>query len=148
MKHFGKGWVVMGMVGLAALSASAQKAGKAVIVVQPALVWADAGVPGVKTAAVDGVMSSGASHFYLSYPSGLVTPLHHHSADHYVTTISGSLVLVVDGNDHRLPPGSYFALLAKKPHVARCEGSEACVMFVDARSAWDVVPEAKAQATP
>jgi hypothetical protein len=27
------------------------------------------------------------------------------------------------------------------PHVARCEGSEPCVMFIDARGPWDVVPE-------
>jgi quercetin dioxygenase-like cupin family protein len=92
-------------------------------------------------------MAKGPSHFYLKYDAGLVTPLHHHSPDHYATTISGSLILVVDGKEHRLAPGSYFAFTGKAAHVARCEGSEACVMFIDARGAWDVVPETKTDAS-
>ena len=105
--------------------------------------WADAGIPGVKTAAVQGDMAKGASHFFLKYPAGLVTPVHHHSPDHYATTLSGSLVLVVNGKEQRLPPGSYFSLTGKAAHAARCEGSEDCVMFIDARGPWDVVPEKK-----
>jgi quercetin dioxygenase-like cupin family protein len=107
------------------------------------LKWVEGAIPGVKTAVVQGDTATGASHFYLSYAPGLVTPVHHHSPDHYVTTVSGSLVLVVDGKEHRLPPGSYFGLTGKARHAARCDGSEACVMFIDARSPWDVVPEKK-----
>jgi hypothetical protein len=103
------------------------------------LAWKGVGVPGVATAVVDGDMAKGASHFFLRYSKGLVTPSHFHSPDHFVTTIAGTLVLVVDGKEHRLPPGSYFALINKARHIARCEGAEDCVMFVDARSAWDVV---------
>ena len=40
----------------------------------------DAGMPGVSTAAVEGQMASGPSHFYLRYGAGFVAPLHHHSA--------------------------------------------------------------------
>ena len=112
---------------------------------KPDVKWSDAGIPGVSSAAVQGDMKSGPSHFYLRYAAGFVAPLHHHTADHYVTTISGLLVLSVDGVEHRLPPGSYFALLGGKPHAGRCEGSEACVMFVDARAPWDVVPEPPAK---
>ena len=54
--------------------------------------------------------------------------------------MSGNLVLVVDGKDRRLVPGSYFALLGKAAHVARCEGAQDCVMFIDAHAPWDVVP--------
>jgi quercetin dioxygenase-like cupin family protein len=99
--------------------------------------------PGVASAVVEGDMARGPSHFYLKYDSGLVTPAHHHSPDHYVTTISGNLILVVEGKEHRPSPGSYFAFTGKAAQVARCGGSEACVMFIDARGAWDVVPEAK-----
>jgi quercetin dioxygenase-like cupin family protein len=99
------------------------------------------GIPGVSAAVVDGDMSAGPSRFYLKYGPGLVTPVHHHTSDHYVTTVSGTLVLTVDGKEHRLPPGSFFALTGQKPHTARVEGKEACVMFIDARGAWDVVPE-------
>jgi len=112
------------------------------------LKWTEAGIPGVRTAAVGGDMAKGPSHFYLRYSAGLVTPVHHHSPDHYATTVSGSLVLVLDGNEHRLPPGSYFAFTGKARHAARCEGIEDCVMFIDARGPWDVVPEKKADAKP
>ena len=112
------------------------------------LKWADAGIPGVSTAVVQGDMTKGASHFYLRYPAGFVSPVHHHSPDHYATTVSGNLSLTMDGKEHRLPPGSYFSFIGKAPHVARCAGPEACVMFIDARGAWDVVVEQKAPAKP
>jgi quercetin dioxygenase-like cupin family protein len=70
-----------------------------------------------------------------------VTPKHHHSPDHYVTTVSGNLVIIADGKERKLPPGSFFALTDKAVHAARCDGSEDCVMFIDARGPWDVVPE-------
>ena len=103
------------------------------------LKWTPAGVPGVSTAAVQGDMAKGPSHFYLKYDAGFVAPLHHHSPDHYVTVVSGTLVLNVDGKDNVLTPGSYFELTGKAKHAARVEGKEACVMFIDARGPWDVV---------
>jgi quercetin dioxygenase-like cupin family protein len=117
---------------VAAGSAATPKAG---------LKWTDAGVPGVKVAVVQGDMAKGASHFYLLYPPGFSSPRHHHSPDHYATTVSGQLVLVTEGKEHRLPPGSYFAFTDKAVHAARCEGNDACVMFIDALGPWDVVPE-------
>ena len=117
--------------------------GKAVVAPRGDLKWVDQGIPGVSAATVDGDMKKGASHFFLKYPAGLVTPVHHHSPDHYVTVMSGSLVLMVDGKDHPVPPGSFFALTGKEPPAARCEGKEDCVMLVDARGPWDVVPEKK-----
>jgi quercetin dioxygenase-like cupin family protein len=84
-------------------------------------------------------MAKGASRFYLKYAAGFAAPVHHHSPDHYVTTVAGNLVLIADGKEHRLPPGSYFAFTGKAKHAARCEGTEACVMFIDARGPWDVV---------
>ena len=108
---------------------------------QASLKWTDAGIPGVSTAQVRGEMAKGPSHFYLRYPAGFVAPRHHHSPDHYATTVSGTLVLVVDGKEQRLAPGSYFAFTNKAAHAVRCEGKEACVMFIDARGAWDVVAE-------
>jgi len=132
------------LAGFVLLSlASAQGAGKAVVAGKSDLKWVDLGIPGVAAATVEGDMKKGASHFFLKYPAGLVTPLHHHSPDHYVTVLSGNLVLVVDGKDHPVPPGSFFALTGKEPHAARCEGKEDCVMSVDARGPWDVVPEKK-----
>ncbi|MBZ0089939.1 MAG: cupin domain-containing protein [Thermoanaerobaculia bacterium] len=130
-----------GLLVLAAAAVAASPKGTTVTA-KGALVWTDAAIPGVASAAVEGDMAKGSSHFYLRYAAGLVTPLHHHSPDHYVTTLAGALTLVVDGKEHRLAPGSYFALLGKTAHTARCEGNEDCLMFVDARGPWDVVPEA------
>jgi mannose-6-phosphate isomerase-like protein (cupin superfamily) len=116
-----------------------------VVVPRAEVAFQDAGIPGVSAAAVDGKMASGPSHFYLRYAPGFVAPVHHHSPDHYVTTVSGTLVLIVEGKERRLAPGSFFALTGKAPHATRCEGSEDCVMFIDARGAWDVVPEPPAK---
>ena len=119
----------------------AQGGGKSVVTPQSAVKWTSAGMPKVSIAAVDGDQTKGPSHFYLKYDAGLVTPVHHHTADHYVTVVSGTLTLIVDGKETQLGPGSYFALLGQKPHAARVEGQEPAVMFIDARGAWDVVPE-------
>jgi quercetin dioxygenase-like cupin family protein len=114
--------------------------GKAVVTPKDGLSWKEV-VPGVSQAVVEGDPAKGPSHFFLKYKSGLVTPLHHHTADHYVTVISGTLVLSADGKEHKLPAGSYFALTGKIPHVGKVEGAEDAVMFIDARSAWDVVAD-------
>lgn len=145
MKHR----LALAIVLVAAIAATcavwAEGPGKSVVTPQSAVKWASAGAPGVSIAAVDGDTAKGPAHFFLKYDPGLVTPVHHHSADHYVTVVSGTLTLTVDGKENRLGPGSYFALLGKKPHAARVEGQEAAVMFIDARGAWDVVPEAEAK---
>jgi quercetin dioxygenase-like cupin family protein len=121
------------------LATAADKAGAAAAPRQN-LKWTDAGIPGVKVAVVQGDQSGGPSHFYLKYAAGFVAPRHFHSPDHFATTVSGQLVLLVDGKEQRLPPGSYFEFKDKTPHAARCEGTEDCVMFIDARGAWDVQP--------
>jgi quercetin dioxygenase-like cupin family protein len=115
--------------------------GKAVVMSKADLQWKDAGIPKVSVAVVAGDMAKGPSRFYLKYGAGLVTPTHHHTPNHYVTTVSGNLVITVDGKETRLPPGSYFAFTDKAVHSARCDGSEDCVMFVEAQGPWDVVLE-------
>ena len=136
------------MIGVALTLALSSTRANAQVQPKEGLKWVEAGIPGVSTALVQGDMAKGASHFYLRYPAGFVSPVHHHSPDHYATTVSGNLSLTMDGKEHRLPPGSYFSFTGKAPHVARCAGPEACVMFIDARGAWDVVVEPKAPAKP
>jgi mannose-6-phosphate isomerase-like protein (cupin superfamily) len=139
-------WTMMASACLALTLAAvapvvAKDAGKASVTSCTDLKWKDAGIPGVSASVVEGDMAAGPSRFYLKYAAGLVTPLHHHTPDHYVTTVSGTMVLVVDGKEHVLPAGSYFALTGGKAHVARVEGKEDCVMFIDAKGPWDVVPD-------
>ena len=111
------------------------------VVAKADLTWKELGVPGLAAAQVSGDMAKGASRFFLKYPVGFVTPKHHHRADHYVALISGTVTLTVDGKDHTLGPGSYFALTKKSPHVAKVVGNEEAVFFIQADQPWDVVME-------
>lgn len=133
--------VCLALVSAALTALPAAASGKAVVTPSAELQWKETGIPGVTSAVVEGDMAKGASRFYLKYGAGLVTPAHHHSPDHYVTVVSGTLLLTVNGKEHRLTAGSYFALTDKIPHVAKVEGDLPCVMFIDAKGAWDVVVE-------
>ena len=127
-----------------ALHATAKDARGGGVALIPAadLKWGDvAGFPGLKMVVVDGDPAKGASHFLMRFPGGFASPPHHHSSDHYVTVVAGTLVLNVDGKDTRLPAGSFFSFKGKKPHVTKCEAGTDCVLSLDARGKWDVVPE-------
>lgn len=123
----------------AAMAVPVLGAGQAAVTTPSELKWKEMGVPGVVAAPVSGDMDKGPSRFFLKYPAGLVTPVHRHSADHYVTVISGSITLTVDGKDHLLGPGSYFALTGKAAHAARVEGKDDALFFIQADGPWDVV---------
>lgn len=138
IKHLGLAAISTALIAAASALASS---GHGMVMAQSDLHWKDMGIPGVVAAPVSGDMSKGPSRFFLKYPAGFVSPNHHHSADHYVTLISGSITLTVDGKDHKLGPGAYFALTGMAPHVAKVEGNEAALFFIQADSAWDVVVE-------
>jgi glyoxylate utilization-related uncharacterized protein len=110
------------------------------VIVKSDLKWKDLG-NGVAAAPVSGNMDKGASRFFLKYPVGLVTPKHHHSTNHYVTVVSGTITLTVEGKEHKLGPGAYFALTNKAPHIAKVEGNEEAVFFIQAEGPWNVVME-------
>jgi mannose-6-phosphate isomerase-like protein (cupin superfamily) len=114
-------------------------AGKSVVMSKADLKWKAMGNAGVAAAPVSGDMEKGPSRFFLKYPAGLVTPMHHHTANHHVTLISGSITLTVGGKQHRLGPGAYFMLADRATHIAKVEGSEDAVMFIQAEAPWDVV---------
>lgn len=125
----------------AATSALAADSDHTVVLTKADLKWTGMGNSGIATAQVSGDMGKGGSRFFLKYPAGLVTPLHHHTTNHHVTVISGSMTLTVGGKDHLLGPGSYFMLADKAPHIAKVEGSEDAIMFIQAEAPWDVVME-------
>ena len=141
-----KWMAIVGALALGALaqSASAKKAGVAVLTPAADVKWND--VPemaGVKMAAVQGDPAKGAHHSLLKFTAGFSAPMHHHTADHFVTVISGTVTLTVDGKETKLPAGSYFAFTGAKPHATACDAGADCVLFLDARAKWDVVPEKK-----
>jgi mannose-6-phosphate isomerase-like protein (cupin superfamily) len=133
--------LVLSATLIAAASVMAIGAGNSVVVPKSALNWKVLNNAGVAAAPVSGDMQKGPSRFFLKYPVGLVTPMHHHTADHYVTLVSGTVTLTVNGKAHKLGPGSYFALTGKAPHMAKVEGNEAAVFFIQADGPWDVVME-------
>jgi quercetin dioxygenase-like cupin family protein len=117
------------------------KGGHAVLLPAAEIKWADVpGFPGVQMAVLGGNPGKGPHHSMLKFVGGFSAPLHHHSADHYGTVVSGNLVLVVDGKEHKLPAGSYFAFTGRGKHETRCDAGADCVLAIDARGKWDVVP--------
>jgi mannose-6-phosphate isomerase-like protein (cupin superfamily) len=136
---------LMAMMALAAVIAMASSvaigAEKTMVISHDQLTWKDMGIPGVQSAVVTGDMAKGPSRFFLKYPVGFTTPAHHHTPDHYVTLVSGSVTLTVDGKDTKLMPGSFFALTNKAVHVAKVEGDQPAIMFIQADGPWDVVME-------
>jgi quercetin dioxygenase-like cupin family protein len=107
------------------------------------LKWNDVpGFDGLKMAVVEGDPAKGPAHAFLKFAPGFSAPRHFHSANHYVTVLAGTLVLGVDGKDHELPAGSYFSFTGKKQHTTRCDAGAECILFLDIRSKWDVVPVA------
>ena len=109
--------------------------------------WADVpGMTGVKIAPLDGDPGKGPSHFFLKFVGGFSAPLHHHSANHFVTVVAGTLVLTVDGTEHKLPVGSFVAFSNKTKHLTRCEAGPECILAMDVRGKWDIVPEAEKHA--
>lgn len=134
------------IVGIAAafLSAAfvfAGETGKSVVLSKTDLKWQALGNAGVAAAPVSGDMEKGPCRFFLKYPVGLVTPVHHHTADHHVTVVSGSITLTVGGKDYRLGPGAYFMLADRAMHTAKVEGQEDAIFFIQADGPWDVVME-------
>ena len=118
----------------------ADAADNAVFVPAGEIKWQDVpNAKGVQLAAVQGDPSKGPSHFFLKFAPGFSAPAHYHSANHYGTVVSGTVVLSVDGQDRKLPAGSYFAFTGKKAHATRCEAGADCVLAIDARGKWDVV---------
>jgi quercetin dioxygenase-like cupin family protein len=118
------------------------KGGTAVLIPASDLKWGDvAGFPGVQMAVVDGNPAKGSSHFLIKFAGGFAAPLHHHSSDHYVSVVAGTVVLTVDGKETKLPAGSYFAFKGKKRHMTRCDAGAECILALDARGKWDVIPE-------
>jgi mannose-6-phosphate isomerase-like protein (cupin superfamily) len=130
--------IVIAAALLSAAVVLAGEAGKSVVLAKADLKWKAMG-NGIAAAPVSGDMEKGPSRFFLKYPAGLVTPMHHHTANHHVTVVSGSITLTVGGKEHRLGPGSYFMLADRAPHIAKVEGNEEAVFFIQAEAPWDVM---------
>ena len=125
----------------AAEGAKAKKAGTAVLTPADDIKWNDVpGSPGVSLAVLQGDPAKGPHHSMLKFKDGFAAPLHHHSSDHYGTVVSGTLLLTVDGQETALPAGSFFMFKGMKQHSTQCAPGADCVIALDVRGKWDVVP--------
>jgi quercetin dioxygenase-like cupin family protein len=130
-------------------NAKEAKGGSATLTPASDLQWNDvAGFPGLKMAVANGDPAKGAAHFFIKFPAGFAAPLHHHSSDHYVSVLAGTIVLTVDGKETKLPAGSYFSFKGKKQHMTKCDAGADCLLFNDSRGKWDVLVEGEAKAAP
>lgn len=143
--------VMLGLGSAALVTASrvlAKGTGGAGVLLVPAGQLKFVDVPeykGLQMAQVEGDPAKGPSHFFIKFTPGFKAPLHHHTANHYATIVSGTLALTVDGKETKLPPGSFFSFSDKQPHITMCEMGAECVVSLDVRGKWDVVPEKQAQ---
>ena len=134
---------------LAANPALAKGHGASVTIAAADLKWTDVpDFPGVKMAIVSGDPAKGAAHFFIKFMPGFAAPMHHHNSDHYVTVVAGTVILNIDGKDTKLPAGSFFSFHGKKTHSTKCDAGTECVLSVDVRGKWDVIPEGAAKAEP
>lgn len=117
----------------------ARKTG-AILLTETDLEWiADPKRPGTYLAYAEGDPAKGPAHFYLKYEKGFAGGLHYHTSDHGGWILSGTVVIQVDGKERKLPPGSFYFITGKKPHIAKCDPTSDCVMTVDVRGKWDAV---------
>jgi quercetin dioxygenase-like cupin family protein len=139
--------VLAGLSWSAAARAQAADKKGALLVPAADVKWNDVpDMAGVQLAAVNGDPTKGPSHFFLKFVGGFTAPVHHHTANHFVTVVAGTLVLTVDGNEQKLPPGSFFAFSRKTKHATACAAGSDCVLLVDARGKWDVLVEGQKSA--
>lgn len=123
------------------------KTESAIVLPAQELKWvAQAEFPEVKMAVVEGDAKKGPHHAFHKFPAGFEAPLHHHSPDYFATVISGTMIINVDGKDYRMGAGSFLSLKPKMKHSTRCDKAAECILFMDTRGAWDVVPEKAAKA--
>ena len=134
--------LMFGAFAAPATAKEGHKGGKAVLVPMADVKWnAVPDFPGVSMAVLEGDPAKGPTHFLIKLPDGFAAPLHHHSSDHFVTVVSGTLSLTVDGTETKLPAGSFFLFKGKKQHITKCEPGADCVLSIDSRGKWDVIPE-------
>lgn len=136
--------VLCGFVGSLALATTAwADKGKATLVPTADMKWTDVpNMVGVKIAVAEGDPNKGASQLFLKFDKGFTAPEHHHSADHSAVVVAGTVILTVDGKETKLPPGSFFGFTGKKIHGTKCDPAADCVVAVNVRGKWDVLPEA------
>jgi quercetin dioxygenase-like cupin family protein len=124
------------------------KGGTALFVSAADAKWVDVpNMKGIQMATIKGDPQKGPAHFLVKFQPGVAVPLHHHTADHNGTIISGMMVFTSNSQEQKLPAGSYFSFTGKAPHTTACAEGTECIIMIDTHAKWDVVPEEKPAAS-
>jgi len=63
----------------------------------------------------------GCDAYFASYPAGTEIEPHHHDTDNHGLVTLGELILIMDGEETRVPAGSWYHVPAGRTHAARFE---------------------------
>jgi quercetin dioxygenase-like cupin family protein len=97
--------------------------------------------PGCKISVLHGNPAEPGADVFLRVPSGYAIPAHSHTSAERMVLVSGQLDVTYVGHPTvSLKRGDYAYGPAMLPHKARCNGTEACTLFIAFNSAVDALP--------
>jgi quercetin dioxygenase-like cupin family protein len=104
------------------------------------LKWAESPAgDGVKIAPIRGDVAKGPHAMMVNFPAGTVHPLHAHSADIEIVTVSGTFRYGPEGGPEKsYGPGSYILIPGGARHTSGCTAEAACVLFHEATGKFDI----------
>jgi quercetin dioxygenase-like cupin family protein len=93
---------------------------------------------GCEIAVLHGDPAANNADVFLRVPAGYAIPSHRHTSAERMALVAGELeVTYAGGSPFTMRVGSYAYGPAKVPHVARCTGKVACVLFIAFESPVD-----------
>lgn len=97
--------------------------------------------PGCKIAVLHGNPAEPGADVFLRVPPGYAIPAHSHTSAERMVLVSGQLDVTYAGHPAAsLRRGDYAYGPPGLPHVARCNGAEACTLFIAFNGAVDALP--------
>jgi quercetin dioxygenase-like cupin family protein len=97
--------------------------------------------PGCKIAVLHGNPAEPGADVFLRVPPGYTIPAHSHTSAERMVLVSGQLDVTYAGHPTvSLKRGDYAYGPAALPHTARCNGGEACTLFIAFNGAVDALP--------
>ena len=98
--------------------------------------------PGCEFTVLHGDLESPRLDFLFKIEPNTEVVKHTHNSAERMILISGELEVQYDGEEATvLTPGTYAFGPAGKPHKAKCQSSEPCVLFVAMNEPFDAVPK-------
>jgi quercetin dioxygenase-like cupin family protein len=97
--------------------------------------------PGCKISVLRGNPAEPGADVFLRVPAGYTIPAHSHTSAERMVLVSGQLDVTYAGHaTASLKRGDYAYGPALVPHTARCNGPEACTLFIAFNGAVDALP--------